>query len=285
MFKPLKKKARGILSAGLFLIVCILNQAVFAQERIPLGRCVAEAKVDPKIPTVVIVHGWRYRNDDFTAPPQELVEMGREIRARVKATTGKRINVLYYIWPGASRPLKAGGLRLALICRECMNIGDSTSEDGRNLAKQLRGLLGRSYREPVHFVAHSFGAFVTAHAVEDLSQQSAWRSAVQITTLDTSFMPTRMGSGGILKLLSAKSESGLHVTGVENIMGIPFYGVGTPLLGWGPTVPHSNTLVGRGHFGVIRYYRQTATGEISSGGFNQSFLLGEPEKIGDGPDE
>ena len=243
------------------------------------AHCQVEGRIDKRLATVVITHGWRYRNRDFVNPTPELQELGREIRQRIDSEGvapvlhGQRVNVIYYVWPEASRPLFNGSQPLWRMMAACRHASKPTAEAGMLLAGELRRILGDDYRQPVQFIGHSFGAMINAYAVRELADHSRWHCEAQFTVLDSAICWTLPGERGFKQLLPATGA--MKVAWVDNYVGIPFVGVGSKLFGAGPGWRFSGgKRVPRTHCGVLEYYRETIRDRTRRTGFYYSLLLG-----------
>jgi hypothetical protein len=267
------------MAAGLFLAAGGLLGSTTG-DSLAQGHCMVDGKIERGLPSVVITHGWRYRNSEFSKPPEKLLELGLDIRQRLDGgrslapIRGRRVNVIYFLWPEASLPLKDGAGRFVALVKEWCRAGDPAQAEGAVLASELRRLLGNDYRQPVHFIGHSSGALVNAFAVRNLADGSGWRSDVQFTILDAGIRWTLLADKGFRRLLP---DTGLvRVLWVDNYVGIPGVAVGTKLPGAGPGRSGSGgKRVARSHCGVIDYYRDTVRKRGSLSGFFYSRLLGD----------
>ena len=261
-----------------FLFVAENTLAGPQEDRFPLGHCIVVGKIQKELPTVVITHGWRYRNSDFEKPTAELLNLGQEINARLmkelpcSPARSQQVNIILYLWPEASHPLHDGSTRIFSLASACRNIGGTGQVEGGILAAQLKLILGKNYRQPVQFIGHSFGAVVNAFAVRSLADDSKWRSDIQFTILDSAIGFTLLSSKGFRQLLP--DAGSVRVLWVDNYMGIPMVAVGTEITGAGPaSLFGGGTRLARTHSGTIEYYRETVKNSTEHDGFYYSVLL------------
>jgi hypothetical protein len=268
----------GRLLAGLILAGASTLAGTLG-DGLPADHCMVDGRIDRNLPTVVITHGWRYRNTEFHNPPALLLELGKDIRRRLDevqpfAPAGRqRVNIVYFLWPAASAPLKNGAGNFFALAKEWFRAGETAQAAGVALASQMRELLGDNYRQPVQFIGHSSGAIVNAFAVRNLAQGSRWRCDVQFTILDAGIGWTQLSDKGFRRLLPDTGP--VRVLWVDNYAGIPGVAVGTKLRGAGPGSAFSGgKRVARHHCGVIDYYRETVRDPGRRAGFHYSLLLG-----------
>ena len=255
---------------GKALVSEVLHHATGHQHAPPIGACVSVGPVDPARPTLVLTHGMRYRtcHPATMDPLPELREIGEAAHERMRGSNP--INILHFVWPKASRDLEAGARNIPSLVRFCIHAFRETDAEGRVLASVLREVLGGNYCEPVHFVGHSYGALVNAHAVHALSL-SGWGRGAQFTALDVAIHLTIGNDRKLLRLLAEKGR-GLRVTRLDNYFGPPFYAVGTGIRGAGPGWLYGGHRVARTHCGVMTFYRDTIRKPRMKWGFNHSIL-------------
>lgn len=240
------------------------------QGETPVGACVPEGPVDPNRPTLVLTHGLRYRtrHPARLAPLPELRDIGDAARERLRVSNP--INILHFVWPKASRHLEEGLRELPSLVRFCVHAFRETEAEGRMLGKVLPEILGGNYREPVHFVGHSFGVLINARAVHSLSI-AGWGREAQFTALDVAIHLAVGKDRKLLRLLAGKGR-GLRVSRLDNYFGPPFYAVGTGIRGAGPGRSGGGHRVARTHCGVMVFYRDTIRNPRMYAGFNDSIL-------------
>lgn len=248
----------------------VLHLAKWHQHSPAIGACVSVRPVDPTRPTLILTHGMRYRTRHPVTldPLPELREIGEAAHERMRGSNP--INILHFLWPKASRDLETGVRNIPSLVRFCIHAFRETDAEGRVLANVLRDLLGGTYREPVHFVGHSYGTLVNAHAVQSLSF-SGWGRVAQFTALDVAIHLTIGNDRKLLRLLAGKGR-GLRVTRLDNYFGPPFYAVGAGIRGAGPGCFCGGHRVARTHTGVMSYYCDTVRKPRMPWGFNHSIL-------------
>ena len=241
-----------------------------AEPEAPIGVCVPVGRIDPCRPTLILTHGMRYRTryPATWEPLSDLREIGEAAHERTSVT--RPLNILHFVWPKASRHLEAGVRNLPAIVRFCIHAFRETDAEGRTLATSLRELLGQGYREPVHFVGHSYGALVNAHAVCALSL-AGWGGEAQFTALDVALHLTLGKDRELLRLLAGNGV-GLRVSRLDNYFGPPFFALGTGIRGAGPGRFGGGHRVASTHCGVMNFYRDTVRNPRMHAGFNHSIL-------------
>jgi hypothetical protein len=211
---------------------------------------------------------YRTRYPATWEPLPEMREIGEAAHERMRTTNP--INILHFVWPKASRHLEEGVRNLPSLVRFCIHAFRETDAEGRMLATILREMLGANYRRPVHFVGHSYGALVNAHAVRALSL-NGWGREAQFTALDVA-LHLSIGKERELRRLLAAEGRGLRVFRLDNYFGPPFYGLGSGIRGAGPGRFGGGHRVARTHCGVMTYYRDTIQNPRMRWGFNHSIL-------------
>jgi hypothetical protein len=247
-----------------------LHHAAGPQDTAPIGACVPIRPVDPACPTLVLTHGMRYRTRHPATmdPLPEMLEISGAAHERMRDT--HPINILHFVWPKAARHLAEGVRNIPSLVRFCIHAFRETDAEGQMLAMVLRETLGGNYRQPVHFVGHSYGALVNAHAVHALSLQD-WGREAQFTALDVA-LHLSIGKERELRRLLAGGGRGLRVSRLDNYFGPPFYALGTGIRGAGPGRFGGGHRVARTHCGVMAYYRDTIQNPRMKWGFNHSIL-------------
>ena len=255
------------------LVSDVFSHATGQRDAVPIGACVSDGPVDRTRPTLVLTHGMRYRTRHPATmnPLPELREIGEAAHERMRVSTP--INILHFVWPKASRPLEAGVRNIPALVRFCIHAFRETDAEGQTLAAELGELLGGNYREPIHFVGHSYGALVNAHAVGALSL-NGWGREAQFTALDVALHLTTGKDRELLRLLAVEGR-GLRVSRMDNYFGPPFCALGTGICGAGPGRFGGGHRVARTHCGVMAFYRDTVKNPRMKWGFNHS-LLADP---------
>lgn len=117
-------------------------------------------------PTVVITHGWEPTGDYNPNGESWQTDMALGVKGRFFEHA---VNVLIYTWPEAYTHsyLKLSDARTA------------TQSEGHQLAKSLRTFLGPDYQGRLQFVGHSYGTFLSAYAVYNITEH-----VDQVTILD-----------------------------------------------------------------------------------------------------
>ena len=232
------------------------------------GQYTLYGTFNPALPTIVITHGWqRTGSYDPANPPVWMSTMRESIVARLESegkwpadTSGHRANILLFTWPDA---FFADPWRPYI----------SVHYEGQQLASYLKPLLGQNYTKPIHFIGHSFGTFVNAYAVEELSI-----TVDQFTILDAPIGSDPKGwlYNPWLGSFFARHLSRSNILWVDNyIASIPTFPFAFPFgdyiegaapnQGLGTNTAHETIQDG--------YYIRTITGVTSTGGFNDSVLV------------
>jgi len=114
-------------------------------------------------PTVVITHGWQPWTDAYVGcnALSGSSDWTLQMAAAIEARLGQgKVNIFLYRWPEAFTDGSESNVWKAYL---------ATVPNGHNLASLLTKQLGTRYSQPVHLIGHSFGAFVSAHAISDLT--------------------------------------------------------------------------------------------------------------------
>lgn len=120
------------------------------------GSNPSKAHFDPRWETFIVVHGWNLT--DSTTLPEWVTNMGKDIKDKDKDIVDNSYNVLYWNWQE-----KAKGTIPPF---------DTTGEAGRHLAEALLNALPKDYDQPIHFIGHSLGTLVSAHAVKSIKRSN-----------------------------------------------------------------------------------------------------------------
>lgn len=240
------------------------------------------AVADPTKPSIIITHGWQpggnwsaVQQDEISAgdlSDQPLRVIKEAVLARL-AADGIEANVFAYNWRDAFTPNPVKSLGFAgdilgmfspgiegCIGLEACGAYVMVAAHGSNLAFQLSHALekgGREYMSDIHFVGHSFGSLVNAHAINFLNNSGALK-VTQATILDAPLFLTGANASDFHALMPRGS-----VSYVDNFYGlIVDGGVGGPIRGAAPTAPAPNPPGGMrlplGHVQIPNYYADLA---------------------------
>lgn len=174
---------------------------------------VGEERINPDWPTLIVTHGWQGPNalsGSPAFPPLWTMEMTAAVQSKVPAET----NVLVYWWKNAYIPSLEYGF-------------SRTEANGSMLAKKLWGKLGDHYDKPIHFIGHSLGTMVNAHAIKLLPNFSK----VQATILDAPTTGIALAAGSNLATNSFFQTTLATARYVDNFFGDVRIFSAVPILG------------------------------------------------------
>ena len=100
--------------------------------------------LNPARMTIVLTHGWRSRP----------TEWAQNMAALILANVTPAPNIVAWDWEDMADTWLCNPGKAA----------ERTPEEGRALGQALLTRLGAGYSQPVHFIGHSFGTLVNAHA-------------------------------------------------------------------------------------------------------------------------
>lgn len=168
-----------------------------------------QAELNPKLPTIVVTHGWQ-PNASFDAafnPDGELksrtdfpLNSITNALQVLHQNTGLEYNVITYMWEEAYTKTKLGVLTPIPY----------TDSVGAVLSTQLEQVFAAAagpggYDQPIHFIGHSYGTLVNASAINML--RGSGLDVRQATLLDP---PVLIGE--VAKLLGAITIAGVPVS-------------------------------------------------------------------------
>ena len=193
--------------------------------------------IAPGRPTVVITHGWQPQKLSYAAtPPSWVTEMADAIKSKVE-----QVNVLTLTWSEAYGFVSIVGFA-----------GD-TSCHGEDLAYYLLNQPGLSADQPIHFIGHSLGTLVNAHAANILAKNN--RTKLQVTLLDHPLAPLERSD---TRFFQNTLTPGTAFIWVENYYGDQRSPVGDLLPAVGVPVEGAyNLQVPGDHSGVHEWYRRS----------------------------
>lgn len=159
----------------------------------PPGKKIPFGDIDPNKPTVIITHGLSDNNYDEVSADgnfDEILFSGFSSGGGgylIKQQFGNKVNVIQYVWPEAFQGLSIEGYQEARLY---------TDDAGAALAKYLVEKLGKSYNKNIHFIGHSLGTIVNAHAARLYLDVAPSVPQAQVTILDYPARSERFGIGG-----------------------------------------------------------------------------------------
>lgn len=248
------------------------------------------AHIRPDWPTVVLTHGWQinftWDNYDERSTP-EFRSLAAKIRSNLPES--KPANILLFAWQGAHRATPG-------------EAADSVIYAGTALAKELENYFGNQYNSEMHFIGHSLGCFVSAVAIQKISDWNIFpnmptaegQRKVHLTVLDPAFnSPVSVpftadkfaapGVGWSDCLFQETLKNDRLIAVVENYYANVGWGAGGPISNAGPRF--RGTLLTKDELGTNEnahsavwntWYRGTignGSYELDKGGFNNSILL------------
>lgn len=248
------------------------------------------APISPDLPTVILTHGWQ---QPLIAGPYDENSSAdfRSLAAKIQSTLPESApaNILLFAWRGAysAEP----GVAAAYV-----------DYAGISLAKELQIFLGINYSGKMHFIGHSLGCFVSAVAIQKMSEWGLFPQMpttegsrqVQLTLLDPAFnLPVRIPftaekfSVPYVQWTDCIFQETLKndrlIAVVENYYATIGTGAGGPITNTGPSF--KGTLLSKQDLGSAEnahsavwntWYRGTignGSYELEKGGFNNSILL------------
>lgn len=215
---------------------------------------VMTGKLDPSKPTIVVTHGWQPGTPDpwWTGMATDIANRKiAGVNPPDRDTYGETHNIVAYTWADAFNDA-------------FLEVDATVPNHGSALGTLLRQGLGAGYNDDIHFIGHSFGSGVNAHAVNLLTKAYGW-NVEQFTVLDAPPVP----SDYFRRILPEG-----QVNYVDN-----YYGDARNRLGvrtaFGDTICSSSNedcaynrlLPGRDHSGVRKYYADTVANPSLLDGF------------------
>jgi P2-related tail formation protein len=232
------------------------------------GTVTADGPIDPKLPTIVITHGWQWADVYDGTLPAWVVEMKTEIRKRLDranypplSQSGQRVNIITFGWQEAY----TGDKSPELITR-FLYASSFAHREGLLLAARLETLLGSAYSGDIQFIGHSLGTIVNGYAGEKLSHIGV----MQFTILDAPLKYTYYS-----QLFFAEHLGFSQVDWVDNYIATALLplppGVGDTIAG---SAPDGGRRVSTNHTGMHDQYLGTITDDTNREGFYNSVILG-----------
>jgi len=262
---------------------------------ISAGECAARLNpfplpepLNPALPTIILTHGlqswsanastlWTVDHGDSSDGTWKRPGAYYLIRDYL-ANAGIKANIYPVSWSGAFQP----GFVKGVPTKSAYNAGRSHAQTaGQCLARRLIQQLGKDYSQPIHFIGHSLGTIVNAHAASDLLQSLPVDRA-QFTALDRpDLVNDKIKSGGpgescigynseffrIQLEKALKARPGLTVY-LDNYYAQPsdtsWSGVGGPASAGDRLIVHNGDLIKPGRVGN-KTFSQGVTGDDHSG--------------------
>ena len=226
----------------------------------------SDRPIDRSLPTVVLTHGFRFEDRDNFIPDHTGTPFSNAMYTAVDVRLQKSeisANVIAFMWEEA-------------FVESIITVPSLTPSVGEDLAISLMLVLGENYtnNNDIHFIGHSYGTLVNAHAIRFLVDTYGW-TVSQVTVLDA---PTDapLGFGGVVAPMEEyyRIPRSPHVTWFDNYYGMKSEGprgVGGPITG---AAPNGGKSLNQNHPGVWQWYRDTITNE-GKRGFWYSAVLGD----------
>ena len=151
----------------------------------PPGEKNIVGNIDRNLPTIVLTHGLQEKD-----ALQHLDELwigtgNHQAGGLIQNNTKQPVNIVSFIWKDA---FQAGGdydaVPLLPDQLEYMNARMKVYDAANMLAKKLWKALGENYAKPIHFIGHSLGTAVNAHAARLLLNWETNVTLAQFTALD-----------------------------------------------------------------------------------------------------
>ena len=150
----------------------------------PPGAVDLVGLIDPTLPTIVLTHG-------LQPVGQDIADLWSGIGDKQAATLiqnilgedADQVNVVQYVWNEAFQPTGCLGGKLPSV-EGYLAAQRNVINAGARLAHLLFDALGPTYAQPMHFIGHSLGTAVNAHAASGLLDALPDVTLVQFTALD-----------------------------------------------------------------------------------------------------